>query len=30
MVWAIDFQYDSTTDGRPIKILSAVDEHTRE
>lgn len=30
MVWAIDFQFDSTTDGRPIKILSAVDEHTRE
>jgi putative transposase len=30
VVWAIDFQYDSTTDGRPIKILSAVDEHTRE
>jgi putative transposase len=24
------FKYDSTTDGRPIKILSAVDEHTRE
>jgi transposase InsO family protein len=30
VVWAIDFQYDSTTDGRPIKIFSAVDEHTRE
>jgi putative transposase len=30
VVWAIDFQYDSTTDGRPIKILSAIDEHTRE
>jgi transposase InsO family protein len=30
MVWAIDFQYDSTSDGRPIKILSAVNEHTRE
>lgn len=29
-VWAIDFQFDSTTDGRPIKILSVVDEHTRE
>jgi len=25
-----DFQCDSTTDGRPIKILSAVDEHARE
>ena len=30
VVWAIDFQFDSTTDGRPIKILSVVDEHTRE
>ena len=29
-VWAIDFQFDSTTDGRPIKILSVIDEHTRE
>jgi putative transposase len=28
--WAIDFQFDSTTDGRPVKILSVVDEHTRE
>src|SRR5262245_65187865 len=30
MVWAIDFQFDSTSDGRPVKILSVVDEHTRE
>ncbi len=30
MVWAIDFQFDSTTDGRPVKILPVVDEHTRE
>jgi putative transposase len=29
-VWAIDFQFDSTIDGRPVKILSVVDEHTRE
>jgi len=29
-VWAIDFQFDSTTDGRLVKILSVVDEHTRE
>lgn len=29
-VWAVDFQFDSTTDGRPIKIVSVVDEHTRE
>jgi hypothetical protein len=30
VVWAIDFQYDSTTDRRSINILFAVDEHTRE
>jgi putative transposase len=30
MVWAIDFQFDSTTDGKAIKIASMVDEHTRE
>jgi putative transposase len=29
-VWAADFQFDATTDGRPIKIVSIVDEHTRE
>ena len=29
-VWAVDFQFDSTTDGRPIKIVSISDEHTRE
>jgi putative transposase len=29
-VWAVDFQFDATTDGRPIKIASIVDEHTRE
>ena len=29
-VWAVDFQFDSITDGRPIKIVSIVDEHTRE
>ena len=29
-VWAVDFQFDSTTDGRPVKIVSLVDEHTRE
>jgi putative transposase len=26
----VDFQFDATTDGRPIKIVSIVDEHTRE
>ena len=29
-MWAVDFQFDSTTDGRPVKIVSLVDEHTRE
>jgi hypothetical protein len=29
-VWAVDFQFDSTTDGRHIKIVSIIDEHTRE
>jgi transposase InsO family protein len=30
VVWAVDFQFDATTDGRPIKIVSIVDEHARE
>ncbi len=30
VVWALDFQFDSTTDGRAVKIASMVDEHTRE
>lgn len=30
VVWAIDFQHDSTADGRGFKIASMVDEHTRE
>lgn len=29
-VWSYDFIHDRTRDGRPIKILSVVDEHTRE
>ena len=29
-MWAVDFQFDATTDGRPVKIVSIVDEHTRE
>ena len=28
--WPIDFQFDSTINGKLIKILSSVDEHTRE
>jgi hypothetical protein len=30
MVWAVNFEFDVTTDGRPIKIVSIIDEHTRE
>ena len=30
VVWAVDFQFDSTTDGKAIKIASMVDEHSRE
>jgi transposase InsO family protein len=30
VVWAIDFQFDSTVDGKAIEIASMVDEHTRE
>lgn len=29
-VWALDFQFDSTIDGKAIKIASMIDEHTRE
>jgi putative transposase len=29
-VWSVDFQFDSTMTGKPVKILSIVDEHTRE
>jgi putative transposase len=30
VVWAIDFQFDSTVDGKVVKIASMIDEHTRE
>lgn len=30
VVWALDFQFDSTIDGRAVKIASMLDEHTRE
>ncbi len=30
VVWAIDFQFDSTVDSKAIKIASMIDEHTRE
>jgi putative transposase len=29
-VWAIDFQFDQTADGRMLKLLNVVDEFTRE
>ncbi len=29
-VWALDFQFDTTIDGRTIKLLNIVDEFTRE
>jgi putative transposase len=29
-VWALDYQFDQTTDGRVLKLLHVVDEHTRE
>ena len=29
-VWALDYQFDQTTDGRRLKLLNVVDEHTRE
>ncbi len=29
-VWAFDFQFDQTADGRVLKLLNVVDEYTRE
>jgi transposase InsO family protein len=29
-VWALDFQFDTTGDGRTLKLLHVVDEYTRE
>ena len=29
-VWALDFQFDQTSDGRVLKLLNVVDEYTRE
>jgi putative transposase len=29
-VWALDYQFDQTTDGRILKLLNVVDEHTRQ
>ncbi|WP_226995900.1 hypothetical protein [Gordonia phthalatica] len=30
VVWSIDFQFDSTIDGKAIKIASGVDAHTKQ
>ncbi len=29
-VWALDYQFDTTSDGRTLKLLHVVDEYTRE
>jgi hypothetical protein len=29
-VWALDYQYDQSADGRILKLLHVVDEFTRE
>ena len=30
VVWAMDFQFDQTRDGRLLKLLNVIDEYTRE
>ena len=30
VVWALDFQFDQTRDGRMLKLLNVIDEYTRE
>ena len=30
VVWALDFQFDTTADGRTLKLLNVIDEFTRE
>jgi putative transposase len=30
VVWAVDFQFDTTADGRQLKLLNVIDEFTRE
>jgi putative transposase len=30
VVWAMDFQFDTTADGRTLKMLNVIDEYTRE
>jgi putative transposase len=29
-VWALDFQFDQTANGRILKLLNIIDEHSRE
>jgi transposase InsO family protein len=29
-VWAVDFEFNSTTDGQPVKTASIIDAHTRQ
>ena len=30
VIWAMDFQFDTTADGRTIKMFNVIDEFTRE
>ncbi len=30
VIWAMDFQFDTTADGRTVKMLNVIDEFTRE
>ena len=30
VLWAMDFQFDHTIDGKQVKMLNIIDEHTRE
>jgi transposase InsO family protein len=30
VIWAMDFQFDTTADGRTLKMLNVIDEYTRE
>jgi putative transposase len=30
ILWALDFQFDQTSDSRPLKLLNVIDEFTRE
>ena len=30
VLWALDFQFDTTVDGKTLKLLNVVDEFTRE